>query len=261
MKKILTFLFLLFINNTILTSELNFRINIVITNQKHQQEPTGRFDKLVFGLDEKATDYLDTALGESELFPSHPPSGVHAVFEIPEKDKPGKIWSYKDIRPIDEKDQFEVTYTINMQKDIFDTITFNWQPLPKEYLDSAILCDNILGTLFRVSMLDKNQAVNTNIGLSKFEIKLWVNRNKTSVINELHSRNNNFDISPNPATDFINIITDESLNNKITIYNLLGFELWKGRIEDSRQRIDISFLPAGIYFVNYGENNRLLIKY
>jgi hypothetical protein len=272
MKNIISTMLLLFVVciNFTAAADLNFRHKIGLTNDKYPQDPNGRFDKLTFGLDEAATIGLDTALGEMELFPAHPPSGLHAIFEIPETDKPGKIWSYIDIKPIAEEDKFELVYTINMQKDVLDKITFNWQPLPSQFLDSAILCDNVLGTIFRVDMLKNSEAYLDNPGLSKFEIKLWVNKTKTSVEDGIsHS---NFSISPNPASDYIELSGIGSGNTignsevsliapEICIYNLLGVCLYSiSELNISQKRIDISSLPAGVYYVRYGSDAKLFVK-
>lgn len=244
MKRILLLIIILISTQISNGIELNFRNNIIITNQKFPKDTNQKFDKLVFGLDERATIYLDTALGELELFPSHPPSGLHAVFEIPEKDKQGLIWSYTDIRPITDEERFEVTYTINIQKDILDTLRFRWQKLPMEYLDSAVICDNILGTLFRINMLERQEAVSTNIGLSKFLIKLWINKVKVNVKDEDITDKLELQIKPNPAKDIIRLNINDF---NYRIYNINGELILEG--SQIAGIIDISKLKAGFYYI------------
>ncbi len=240
---VLLMILVLFIQNSY-GNELNFRNNIIITNQNYPKDLNKKFDKLVFGLDEQATNYLDTALGELELFPSHPPSGLHAVFEIPEKNNQGIIWSYTDIRPISDEERFEVTFTINLQKDVFDTLRFRWQKLPIEFLDSAILSDNILGTLFRINMLEVQEAVNTNIGLSKFLIKLWVNKQKVYVEDNLQSILNELQVNPNPVNDILRLNIDKF---SYRIYNTKG-ELMMFGISEIPM-INVSELTNGLYYL------------
>jgi hypothetical protein len=59
-----------------------------------------------------------------------------------------------------------------------------------------------------------------------------------------------FNISPNPATDFINIET-ESLTEEIEIYNMLGIPVLK---TIGSSQIDVSGLSRGVYYVKIDEN-------
>jgi len=63
---------------------------------------------------------------------------------------------------------------------------------------------------------------------------------------------NKFKVYPNPTSDFINI--DTSIENlmSISIYNLLGEEVYKS---DFKTKIDVSDLNSGIYFVKASSNS------
>jgi hypothetical protein len=222
------------------------RNKIVVEDDANPNAPGGRFDGLHFGIDTAATDGLDTALGEQELFPQHPPSGVHAVFQIPNEQTGGIIWSYYDIRPIPMEEKFLVTHTINLQRPVLGSITMYWEEFPKDMLDSAILCDNIIGTIYRIDMLANKSATVENEGLSKFEVKLYYNKNKTSV-NEYDEAK--FSIYPNPASDKLYIQGANIIN--VNLFDLCGNEqiLDKEKLSNGKTNLDISRMEKGLYII------------
>ena len=78
--------------------------------------------------------------------------------------------------------------------------------------------------------------------------------------------NNEFSIYPNPATDYIEI-SQPSENSKLSeglqikIYDVFGESLISvAQTSSSVQKIDVSALPAGIYFVRVGEIIQKFIK-
>jgi photosystem II stability/assembly factor-like uncharacterized protein len=66
-----------------------------------------------------------------------------------------------------------------------------------------------------------------------------------------------FPIFPNPATDFINFQDMNNENATYSIYSCLGILVYQGQINN---KIDISFLPTGIYFVKIRDSIHKLIK-
>jgi photosystem II stability/assembly factor-like uncharacterized protein len=72
-------------------------------------------------------------------------------------------------------------------------------------------------------------------------------------------------ISPNPATDHININVgvhcNEPLQNEILIYNIFGELVMSCRGEvTSTLRIDVSGLSPGVYFLKVGNKTKMFIK-
>jgi len=55
-------------------------------------------------------------------------------------------------------------------------------------------------------------------------------------------------ITPNPASDFININTDTELTS-VSLYNIVGQQVIK--LENSVDKINISHLKSGVYFLKY----------
>ena len=69
--------------------------------------------------------------------------------------------------------------------------------------------------------------------------------------------NNVIELLPNPANDYINIKSSQEIN-KIEIYSILGIRLAEYQYSN---KIDISALPIGIYFLKINENSYKFIKY
>jgi hypothetical protein len=57
-----------------------------------------------------------------------------------------------------------------------------------------------------------------------------------------------FSISPNPARDFV-VIERAGLNSRYVVYNVLGEEVASGEVLESKHRIDVSGMQAGVYLV------------
>jgi hypothetical protein len=73
-------------------------------------------------------------------------------------------------------------------------------------------------------------------------------------------------ISPNPSTDFIEIqLSNKGLKpfaaeEKVQLFNVLGFEVGQSSLIDGNNQIDISYLPAGVYFVRIGVKIEKFVK-
>lgn len=73
-------------------------------------------------------------------------------------------------------------------------------------------------------------------------------------------------ISPNPASDYIEInLNNESspiASEKVRIFDILGVEVMNigTGLDLPTQRIDVSHLPAGVYFVRYGDRVEKFVK-
>lgn len=99
----------------------------------------------------------------------------------------------------------------------------------------------------------------TTISESNFTIKNGVS------VNENLSENIIFSVSPNPAADYveINVRANDNLSLQgILIYNTLGECVLNLGVQylEPKQRIEISSLPAGMYFVRIGNSCLKFIK-
>lgn len=59
------------------------------------------------------------------------------------------------------------------------------------------------------------------------------------------------EINPNPATDKLYIKLPENVSVKMQIYNTLGILMLQEELPDGISIIDISFLPKGLYLINF----------
>ena len=93
-----------------------------------------------------------------------------------------------------------------------------------------------------------------------------------SRITNVKSKNNELidiiHIYPNPSNDYIEIsimnkgLKPSAVIDNIKIFNMLGIEVMNIRtgLDLSLQRIDISYLPAGIYYIKIGEKLEKFVK-
>jgi photosystem II stability/assembly factor-like uncharacterized protein len=87
-------------------------------------------------------------------------------------------------------------------------------------------------------------------------------------INENNFQNELFSVSPNPTHDFITIqLSNKGLKpfageEKVQLFDVLGIEVMSVGIglDLSTQRIDVSHLPAGVYFIRIGTSVEKFVK-
>ena len=205
-------------------------------------------DKLIFGLNSKATESLDTALGELEAPPIGPPSGISPVFYIYDTNQKTNIYTWMDLRPYPETDTSTIEYIIEVFKATDDILTFSWKPLWPE-IDKAILMDTLPNHMYAyVNMKDSTQATISNNYIHTF--KLLVNyKNQSEIIEKKINTGENY-IKIYPVV-FNNKIIVESSNifEKYKIVNTIGFEVLSGEIISGNEEIKTESLANGIYFI------------
>ncbi len=96
-------------------------------------------------------------------------------------------------------------------------------------------------------------------------VPMYLHRAKLSEIEMSVTDSNipSFCIYPNPAGDYINISIDNEaglLTREIQILNLLGLVVTKSNLTDGNNRIDISDLPQGTYFIKLGDKVEKFLK-
>jgi hypothetical protein len=83
---------------------------------------------------------------------------------------------------------------------------------------------------------------------------IWDFKITDGLVNIEGNHSSNLDLFPNPANDFIEII---SSSNEIKIYSLYGKVMKIAK----PGKIDISDLASGVYFAKDGKNSQRFIKY
>ncbi len=82
-------------------------------------------------------------------------------------------------------------------------------------------------------------------------------------VNDNIKFDNSLAIFPNPASDFINISIDKDVDlftREVQILDLLGLVVSKSELTDGNNRIDISNLPLGTYFIKVGDKVEKFVK-
>lgn len=96
--------------------------------------------------------------------------------------------------------------------------------------------------------------------VAKWVVFLYHNDQITG-INLDEKTNSNLKSFPNPANDFINIVTEDNLIHRIKIYSLTGRVLTNQNLSNqSSAIIDISDLDVGIYILEIELNNKEILK-
>ncbi len=86
---------------------------------------------------------------------------------------------------------------------------------------------------------------------------------KPYITNIIYNEKSTTNIYPNPAGDFINISIDKEaglLSREVQIVDLLGLVVFKQKLTDDINRIDISNLPRGTYFIKIGDKVEKFVK-
>lgn len=250
MKKIIIFLLLILISFTGYSEYHNTRVRLYLKTKLGEE-----FSSLVFGIDKDASDYLDRNLGEQELFPGHPPSGLHAVFVIYDSLQKENVWSYLDLKSFPRQDTGYKYYRIDVQYHVGDNLIFEWKPFGNE-IREAWINDIITGDVVKINMKDSTSAFVDNQFIKKFDLKV---KYESSIDVEDFPDTENL-VYPIPAKDKVFLSGSESIENYV-IYNSLGKEIVNGIINYTKATVDVSYLPTGIYFLrlNY-ENNKTIIR-
>ncbi len=87
-------------------------------------------------------------------------------------------------------------------------------------------------------------------------------RDNTVGVND-QNQSGGISIYPNPAGDFINISIDSEADlftREVQILDLLGLVVSKKELTDGNNRIDISNLPRGTYFIKIGDKVEKFVK-
>lgn len=92
---------------------------------------------------------------------------------------------------------------------------------------------------------------NDNNGTSSGHVRVF--ENPTLSINSFTK--NTISIYPNPSNDIVNFSSNETIEN-ITIYNLLGQEVFSQQINSNEYKLDISNQPIGTYIAKLNSNGK-----
>ena len=112
----------------------------------------------------------------------------------------------------------------------------------------------------------------------QYGVNLFKEGGLVSTINEIPSTSSDFQVYPNPSSNFITIeFSNQGLQpfaegDKVQIFDVLGIEVGQSSLIDNTThyngqsgmidllRIDVTHLPAGMYFIRIGQKVKKLVK-
>lgn len=102
-------------------------------------------------------------------------------------------------------------------------------------------------------------------GISINHIAKWIGGNFTdscsSPVNvEENYNSNKIKIYPNPSSNYLKISSENILFDKINITDVVGNIIYTFSYKNSSQKIDVSFLRSGLYFLTIETKDGNIVK-
>ena len=168
-------------------------------------------------------------------------------------EKEGYFYNTKYLADIIPIDQFNL-YIIQKGDTLFFVDSQSFRINDKYIIDSYIF------NLFYDSSSKELSLIDSSGTISFFKISKYTD------FSEENSTLKEFSISPNPATDFIEISVGAGskldLKSDVKIYNVFGQTVFSvGAILELPSRIDVSGLAPGMYFVKISDKVSKFVKY
>ena len=95
-------------------------------------------------------------------------------------------------------------------------------------------------------------------------LTLWNAPEITSISDEKSLPSDEIYVYPNPSTDFIDINLNKEASlitsDNIQIFDILGLEVGQSSLIDGNNRIDVSHLPAGVYYIKIEDKVEKFLK-
>lgn len=172
------------------------------------------------------------------ISPNHPPGALHLYQDKVEN----KHYSLCLTEPSQSIPQERVFSLILISK---DTYSANWPD------STRILLKNVRGV----------RSDGTPIELGGRPITFYFDKSTTA--GEPESRQANLTLFPNPARDELHVLSPQVELNTIHIFDVHGrmYQLANFPSGDHQQRIDVSALPAGMYFLRVGTSEGVICKW
>jgi len=204
---------------------------------------------LYFGLNENATEGIDTVLGEKDLPPWTPPTDLYAVFTFIDTTAIEEKYTYVDMRPFPTSGSTPTLCTLSV-KNAATKIYLSWQKIESTEIDSISLEDIFDDIqIVKVNMMEQQSYTQDLLvsRIDKFLIKIWA-KNTTDVIDE-ETKEENIIVASNK------ILFDNDEFKRIKIFSLNGIQIMECELNQGHNIIDINGLTDGPYFITAISDN------
>jgi len=98
--------------------------------------------------------------------------------------------------------------------------------------------------------------INNDLGVE--DLTQWAAVEPTGIASTM--LNNRIQIYPNPTTGQFTINNEQLIMNNVEVYDMVGKKLSTENCQLKTNQIDISHLPAGVYFVRILSENRIITE-
>jgi hypothetical protein len=246
--KIFSLLLSLFLSYNLFCSEFNANITVSADNGKSV------FKNTYFGVNYKATNSIDTVLGEFTM-PKPFDWVLSASFKVYDADLELTNYTYKDYRPEISGLKDSIVYQLKVSgTNNFKKYTIKWSGLPSDYPNITLRSKFYTASyLDNVNMKAIDSVVVDNTILDEFYIVIKKN---SSAVEE--SVLNNDEVFPNPTSEFINI-----KDKNIKSYRVVGM-LGKDVSELTQLNsgvLNVANLTPATYYMIINMDNGIAKKY
>ncbi len=139
-------------------------------------------------------------------------------------------------------------HEIQFGTEIISSVTYNWRTDYYLWYTSGIhtaICNMGFDT--------------TGTGISHISYVGYISKNTTGIQN-ISILNNSVALFPNPANNELTITTNENAYSSVSIFNSVGTQVLYSGINTKMTNLNISNLPAGIYFLKLEGNGGKSIR-
>jgi hypothetical protein len=211
---------------------------------------------LVFGIDAKATDTIDTNLGEQNLPPFPPAGGFEARFILPKNNFSGVLSSYKDLRNANFPYTGQKEYRLKYQTGSGTTIIISWN-FPVN-VTGSLKDEPTSGTIINVNLTGIGKYTVTDPSVFD-QLKMMISYNNVpaslseeNLIPSSLILKQNYPNPFNPKT-IIEFNLEKQDYARLVVYNILGnvvksFELRNNKSGKNIIEFYSEGLASGTYF-------------
>lgn len=172
------------------------------------------------------------------------------------RDKPKNTWGYGD--PSQRKVPAEFSNLKHLRGSLSAARSSDINSATSQFFICVVPCPQLDGKYsIYGEVIDGMDIVDyiVNVARDQYDnpiekVEMIITKLETSYVMDHTNTSDLINIYPNPANSYINIRTDKQTPSKYVLLNILGEQVLSGSIDQNDFRIDISYLPIGVYLLN-----------